>query len=203
MPVIFNVYPNRNNAETMGIVLDKYGFNKKQNHIGDYYVKEVDVGEVLALKSALNALKYNFRSYDSKYERSGNYRSTYFKFNKAPYRCAYCGRRLKRENLEVDHLVPVAKAKSNMLVKFYLALCGIPNINDKRNLVSSCMRCNRRKSDKIGTWVLRGSIGRHKSIWYIRDGVMLCAGLSLLIYALSNWDTIVSFVDTVSQKLPF
>ena len=168
MPVIFNVYPNRKNADTMGIVLDKYGFNKKQNHIGDYYVKEVDAGEVLALKSALNALKYNFRSYDSKYERSGSYRSTYFKFNKAPYRCAYCGRRLKRENL-----------------------------------VSSCMRCNRRKSDKIGTWVLRGSIGRHKSVWYIRDGVMLCAGLFLLTYALSNWDTIVSFIDAVSQKLPF
>lgn len=42
---------------------------------------------------------------------------------------------------------------------------GIHNINDVKNLISSCSKCNSRKSDKMGLWIIKGEIGRHFGYW--------------------------------------
>lgn len=124
----------------------------------------------------------------SKYERSANYRKTFFSQNKSfRYRCAYCGKRLKEADVEVDHLIPVSEAQSNWLVRLWLRICGITDINDKRNLVSSCKRCNRKKSDKMGLWVYRGAIGRYKIVWIIRDAVVTALLLWLSFFVWQNY----------------
>ena len=71
--------------------------------------------------------------------------------------------------MEVDHLIPVAKVKKSGFVRFLLRMHGIQNVNDKRNLVASCHRCNERKRDKMGVWYIRGRLGKYRIYWLIRD----------------------------------
>lgn len=125
------------------------------------------------------------RRRNKNYERSTNYRSKFFsnEKKKKKYHCAYCGRKLKEEDVEVDHLVPVIKAKNNWLVRFSLRLNGIKNINDPKNLVAACQKCNRKKSSKMGLWVIRGAIGRYKMFWFIRNTLLVLLLLAA-VYAL-------------------
>ena len=70
----------------------------------------------------------------SKYD----YRAEYLKHNKGfffghIYFCAICGKPITRENMEVDHIVPLNKQGVNHVV----------------NCVATCRECNRKKSDKL------------------------------------------------------
>ena len=49
------------------------------------------------------------------------------------FTCRYCGARPGSENLEVDHVIPRSRSGSN----------------NSCNLVTACVTCNRRKSNKI------------------------------------------------------
>ncbi len=126
-------------------------------------------------------LKYNW--YRKEWTRSANYRELFFRHNAPPYRCRYCHRRLKARKVEVDHLVPVAKARSSRLVQIGLRLQGIRNVNDVRNLVPSCHRCNSRKRDQTGIWYLRGVLGSFRIYWVIRGMIRLALAACLLFLA--------------------
>ena len=97
----------------------------------------------------------------------------------------------------MDHLVPVAKAKESIFARTILHLCGITNVNHHRNLVPSCSACNRKKSDKMGLWVIRGAIGRFNIIWTIRDIIIVV----LAIIFLSILCSIFPIVDLFSQSI--
>lgn len=45
---------------------------------------------------------------------------------------------------------------------------GIRDVNDPRNLVPSCAKCNSHKSAKMGLWIARGKIGQLTWLWMIR-----------------------------------
>lgn len=97
------------------------------------------------------------------YERSSAYRSIYFKHNKGIfhkwYLCPYCRKKfLEKDIVEVDHVVAVNVVKNSLLFRFLFRILG-KNVNDVMNLVASCRDCNRRKSDKGGKWIIRGSTG--------------------------------------------
>lgn len=172
--ICFNVYPTKWNLNKMRTILvDDHGFEEKNNQNGPYFYIEVSSLDSWQIKTLLNVKGYKYRSYDKRYERSGSYRKKFFEHYKGPYRCAYCGKRLKDEYIEIDHLIPVAKAKREMGVRTWLHLCGITNVNDVKNLVASCSKCNRKKSDKMGLWVFKGMLGRHKQFWIIRDIIIL------------------------------
>lgn len=49
------------------------------------------------------------------------------------FSCAYCKRKFKTINLEIDHIYPVSKGGKDL----------------PTNLVTACVKCNRRKSNKI------------------------------------------------------
>ena len=53
-----------------------------------------------------------------------------FVLNRDKFQCCSCG---SRENLEVDHIIPLAKGGAN----------------DLSNLQTLCSVCNRRKSDRL------------------------------------------------------
>lgn len=112
--------------------------------------------------------------YDNAYgERSGNYRDTYFKNNRPDirgrYRCVYCGRKLKRGRITVDHLYPVSVVSKDLKLQKKLKKHGIPSLNDKNNLVAACWECNAEKGTQMGRWIWKGRIGRHGAYWKVRN----------------------------------
>lgn len=119
------------------------------------------------------------------YERSGNYRSEFFKHNRPRFRkyfiCVYCGKLCTAEKITVDHLVPVASVKQHKKLskkvkaavhRTLLRWCGIENVNDVRNLVPVCKMCNQKKGAKTGVWVLQGILGRYSIYWIVRIVVL-------------------------------
>ena len=199
--ICFEVYPRGKNINKMRKVLvNKHGFEERENRYGSYFYGEVPNIDAWQTKTMLNINNYAYKSFDRRYERSSNYRDVFFRTHKGPYRCAYCGRHLKPANLEVDHLIPVAKAKTSMAARTFLHLAGARSVNDAKNLVSACKKCNGKKSDKIGLWVPRGIIGRFNIVWTIRD-VMITAILVIAgLIVWNNFDAIREFVDAIIRS---
>jgi 5-methylcytosine-specific restriction endonuclease McrA len=185
--VCYEAYPTLHSIRRMRRVLvGRHGFSEKQNQYGSYFYLETPSMDSWQIKTVMKFHKYKYRSYNKRYERGSNYRAEFFKHNKGPHRCVYCGKRLKSTDIEVDHLIPVSKAKSSIGARVWLRICGIFNVNDHRNLVASCKRCNRKKSDKIGFWVLRGLIGRFDAFWTIRNIVVILLVIVAAVMVLLN-----------------
>lgn len=104
--------------------------------------------------------------------RSTDYRRKFFEANRPAignmYFCAYCGRLVSRKKITVDHLYPVAKVSSSPSLQRKMKAAGISSVNDVKNLVPACRKCNSKKSAKMGFWIIRGRIGKHKKVWIFR-----------------------------------
>lgn len=135
-------------------------------------------------------------------KRSTTYRAVYFKHNKGIFRkwylCAYCRTKLlESQVVEVDHCIAVNAVKKRWYFRLFFTLMG-KDVNDNLNLVASCRKCNRSKSDKAGKWIMRGAVGKvyHlilqgsseaflkslKSIWFVY--VALFMYISYLVFKL-------------------
>ncbi len=127
---------------------------------------------------------------DNEYgSRSSDYRKTFFRNNRPAfagfYFCAYCGKPLTYRTLTVDHLYPVGCAKDSVALQKKLSRMGIKSINDPKNLVAACFRCNREKSKRMGRWITRGKIGRSGSVWMLRHTIRILV-LAALIVTVGN-----------------
>lgn len=152
-------------------------FKKTGKYTGYWYIDTED--QFLANRLQAFCLKNNltFIPVESSYSRNSHYRNDFFlnnppliKNGKAYYRCVYCGRLFPKNQITVDHLFPVAKVKSSYNRNLYRKLLKkfeITNINDEKNLVPACLKCNKRKSKKTGIWLLRGIIGKYEIFWKI------------------------------------
>lgn len=195
--ICFEAFPTAQNIDKMRKVLvGKHKFIQKENRHGIYFYAESPSMDAWMIKAILNTRGYKYRFFDKRYERSGNYRKDFFEENPGPHRCAYCGKRIRGDKIEVDHLIPVSKAKTSASVRTWLQICGIKNVNDTRNLVASCKKCNRKKSDKIGLWVMRGAIGRHQIFWTIRDIVVMVFAFLIILYIFTNYP-IVDWIKSI------
>lgn len=119
-------------------------------------------------------------SYSRELKRSSKCREKYFAAAKPVlglYRCVYCGRLMTKDKVVVDHVIPVARAKAGRLPGY---LKG--GINSRANLVASCFRCNGKKGDKAGLWVIRARLGRLPGYFLFRDILFLCAMGMVLHY---------------------
>lgn len=98
------------------------------------------------------------------------------------YRCVYCGKKIRVEDMEVDHIIPVRAAQKHLLYRLMLPEGGV---NAVENLVPSCWDCNRKKGRKCGLWVIRGKYW--KVMLPIRKTFQLLAfGVSIyFIYSLA------------------
>lgn len=129
----------------------------------------------------------------SQWERADNYRAEFLKHNKGLfgclYFCAYCGRPLTRKKMQVDHHIAVGRVQKNPLYKLYLGtvntvinVVGLvtslatgkkfvksEGVNVRYNLIPACPKCNNRKKDKGGLWIVRGAIGG--TIWKICNAI--------------------------------
>lgn len=92
-----------------------------------------------------------------KYQRSSNYRAEFMRHwppdSEGYYRCVYCGRKIKKDKMQVDHIISVDMAQKNWFSRPLLPKSGV---NDLSNLVPACQRCNRKKDRYGGFWIIRG-----------------------------------------------
>lgn len=83
------------------------------------------------------------------------------------YKCQYCGREVRNETANIDHVKPWPKGKTTL-----------------RNLVTSCRRCNKNKSNFIGLKLRKRNgkifIGRDKKyqIYNISKESIIAAKIS-------------------------
>ena len=137
------------------------------------------------LRRYANEKGLSFRLENELGRRRADYRRRYFSAHPPDvgkrYICVYCGKWLKKENTTVDHLYPVGQVARDLALQKKLERKGIRNVNDPRNLVAACGKCNAEKGDSMGLWILRGSVGRYPWLWMIR--YLIRAGiLALAIY---------------------
>lgn len=96
----------------------------------------------------------------AKYQRSNDYRKQYLEWHPGIfgkyYICVYCGKIMKRENMQVDHIIPVDATQKYKFARLFLP----DGVNSYKNLASACRACNASKSNKKGAWVWRGIIGK-------------------------------------------
>lgn len=126
---------------------------------------------VTSLKRLCRQNKVKFEINNDFGKRSTTYRTEYFKHNKPIYkkfyRCVYCGRLLSRRKITVDHIYPVKKVNESTFYQDKLKRMGADSVNNYRNLVSACFRCNAKKSAKTGWWIIKAKIGSMKYYWLV------------------------------------
>lgn len=154
-----------------------------------HWENEVDEDAVFELEDWCFQRKLEIETPFSK--RSSDYRKTFFEVNepncdKERFFCAYCGLPVHRDRVTVDHLIAVKRAQRSKRYLEKLRAWDCESVNDVKNLVACCKRCNSRKGTKAGFWVVRGKIGRHKifwwAVWAIR--VLLFFGMLILAFRL-------------------
>lgn len=135
-----------------------------------HWIADISDGELPQLEAWCFARRLALVSRVS--ERSSEYRKTFFEKNtgnaaEEKYFCAYCGRILKKDRVTVDHIISVKKAQTSRTYLGLLRKLGFETVNDVRNLVPSCRRCNSRKGPKGGLWILKGFLGKYRAFWII------------------------------------
>ena len=166
-----------------------FAFNKR-SYGKSYYARKFQTeDEMISYISYCknNGLKY--RTIESSYIRDNSYRKNYFesndflkqRINDGYALCAYCGLPVKINDLTVDHIVPVVKAKNTQIAKGIMKIMKISNINERKNLCGACSKCNSKKRANMGLWIIRGIIGKSKYVWLIR-WILRIVFLALLVY---------------------
>ena len=112
-----------------------------------------------------------------------NYRAAYFKKNPGLcgciWFCSQCNKPLiGRSNVQVDHIIPLAGY----------------GINRTINTVAICADCNRKKSDKGGIYIVKGTFAKIREtiilllqklvLWSVVIVIRIVYGIISLIYAL-------------------
>lgn len=159
-------------------ILKSYGFvysNKKWKIRGKK-------SEIKQLKKYFSSKHLSCLMYDDKYERSAEYRKEFFKRNnKESYRCAYCGRKIKRNETTIDHIIPVRKAQKNTISKLLLKVIHNKTVNDYNNLTPCCSKCNKRKGQRVSLkYIYKGITGKTSSGITVRR---ICFFVSLFYIA--------------------
>lgn len=165
--------------------LKKRGYDRYKQSSGKlYWKKEIvyDSRTVRKNEGFCDKKGLYFSCTDINYTRSSTYRRTFFQHDHGilgrgrHYICAYCGAIKSADKITVDHLLPIYGVSTQKKYRLLLRLLGMKNVNDVRNLVPACERCNQKKGSRGGFWILRGLIGRHRSFWiavYVLTAILL------------------------------
>lgn len=132
-------------------------------------------------------MKQHLRKQDI--QRSETYRANFIRanpgihaFGKYWYICSYCGRLVTREKMQVDHVVAIDLARRKRLYRLLAPPLEKGGINGLDNLCSACSKCNNKKSNSGGWWILKGHIGHlyFSILWVFTLAVVfICAVLIL------------------------
>lgn len=162
-------------------------FKKTGKYIGYWRKTTSNINNLRDIQVYCKKKHLKFLSYDINKKRSSNYRKIFFAnydtVFKDYYICSYCGKLLKKEEVTVDHIIPIAKAQKNNFYRIILRKLNIININDYKNLTCSCSECNFRKSNKAGIWIVRGFLGKNAYFWVFMKLILLIViGIELIVF---------------------
>lgn len=163
----------------------KYDLKEKYYKDSLYYQLKGEYKELESIRKRLIRCKIRHKMFEERYQKSNDYRKIFLENTSGPYRCRYCNRPLKTEYMQVDHIIPASKVKSNAYLQMWLFLNKCESVNDLKNLVPSCFKCNQAKGRKIGLWPLRAYLGQFESYWKIKKGVdigLLVTGIGLIAF---------------------
>lgn len=129
--------------------------------------------------------------YEQKHQRGTRYREDHFLVH-APdlfgkYRCVYCGKLMTKKEATVDHLIPVQGAKRSRFWQLILERLKYDGVNDPRNLVTACKKCNSSKGSKTGIWILFGWLGKHTLYWFLVYGIQISLVVCLLVSIINHY----------------
>lgn len=175
-----NTYHQRSALHSMGYTFDP---TKKE------WVKQAADDDIETAQLFCKKYGFNLVIDLPQFRRSSDYREIFFHahpgFGKGEhYFCSYCGHLMNKDKTTVDHLIAVDTVQKSNAAKGILKHFGIENVNDSKNLVPACMRCNQRKGKKTGLWVLRGLIGSHAGFWFVFWPIFLSCFIAAVIIAL-------------------
>ncbi len=172
--------------------LRTWDFQHVQNKNSDYWMRE-DESQWRKIRRWSSTHHLEFQRIDKRYVRSSSYRQTFLAQNKGlhhqgkVYRCAYCGKKVKVKEMEVDHLISCKAAESNLSSRLALKVLGAQSVNDPKNLVPACLDCNRTKGADQGLWVWRGLVGRYPAFWVLPKILGLVFILVGLVFLYLQW----------------
>lgn len=162
---LVEIYNGSKSAANYKSVLKKFGFSWDGKCWKRYFTFQDDIVHWEDW-CRLRGLKMKAIGYGS--ERGGNYRAEFFAHNPPmfgdKYACAYCGKRMTKRQVQVDHIIAVDLAKRHADVRRKIQAYGWDDVNDTRNLCAACGRCNRLKANHGGLWIARGRLG--KKVWW-------------------------------------
>ena len=159
-------------SRTIQKQLRTWNFQHIQTKTSDYWTRE-DEAQWRKIRRWSMKQHLQFQRIDKRYVRSSSYRQTFLAHNKGihnqgkVYRCAYCGKKIKVKDMEVDHLISCKAAESTWSSRLALKALGAKSVNDPKNLVPACFECNRTKGADQGLWVWRGLVGRYAIFWML------------------------------------
>lgn len=154
---------------------------------GKYLRIKINVEDKFSVTEKLAKQHVKFRVYKSCYVRNDTYRSLYIKNIRGPYRCRYCNKLLKKEYMEIDHIIPINKVKKPGILRDLLNFKNIKDVNDLQNLCPSCHKCNTKKGQKTGIWLVRAKLGTYKWYWNIKpvlQGFLIAICIAIVAMAI-------------------
>lgn len=176
--------------------MQKYPFTKADS--GYYKIKaDEKTSRKIIRKCILKGIRY--RSFESRWGRSGDYRRKFLRHTNPPYRCRYCHKKVPESEMVIDHIIPVKQTKTNRHhARFLLRLQGIDDVNDLRNLAPACRKCNDAKRDHMGIWLVKAYIGKHNLYWKIRPALIM-AFICIMFYILYRVSNYYGFIDILER----
>ena len=168
MKIIIQIRDGKNSTYFYRKELYEMGFRfRKKNKMWIKKDNDTSLLEFYKLFSKTRKLSCVF--YNELFERNNDYRRNFF-INYKPqfkgkYFCAYCGSLFLPEDITVDHIIPINKAKKSRFAKKILHILKINDINSYKNLAPCCLNCNCKKGTKMGIWTVFGFLGKLKYFW--------------------------------------
>lgn len=179
-------------SRTIQKQLRTWDFQHIQTKSSDYWSRD-DESHWRKIRRWSTKQHLEFQRVDKRYIRSNSYRQTFLAHNKGinhqgkVYRCAYCGKKVKVKDMEVDHLISCKAAESTFSSRLALKALGAKSVNDPKNLVPACFDCNRTKGADQGLWVWRGLFGRYQAFWILPKILGLAFIIVGLVFLYLQW----------------
>lgn len=135
--------------------------------------------------------------------RSDSYRTNFIKAHpgiefrgKHWYMCSYCGRIIPREKMQVDHVLAIDLARRNIFYRIFIPSEKQGGINSLKNLCASCQKCNSKKSNLGGWWIVKGHIGFvfFLIVWALTIAVTLYAAI-MVVFGIWTPEAIRNFIE--------
>lgn len=156
-------------------------FSKDRENV---FVFKGDKEECLSLQRKARRRGYKTNVFADKFNRTNNYRQIFFdsRPGQTMFRCAYCGRIYSKNHITVDHVVPIYAAKRYFQARTLLKIQKCDGVNDLKNLVPACRRCNYKKGHRFSfIYSLRAIYGENDWYWKMVWTLRIIIGILLLI----------------------